>query len=178
MRQVPKSFFLELAGLPASGKTTTAYLLLDELIKRGLHCDVIPEAAARSPLSYLKRKWQFNAWTLCQAVTSILEHEARPAHDLVVLDRGLVDALCWIRWYRLTGVIEGAIADVLESFVRVQTWFQKLGLVVVLRVKFETALQRRGLTGRILNPHTYQELHEAYDFVLNNLKTDRLLKHI
>ncbi|MFQ5852547.1 MAG: hypothetical protein ACE5JU_18455 [Candidatus Binatia bacterium] len=178
MSQIPKPIFLELAGLPVAGKTTTASLLVDELTKRGLRCIVVPEAAAISPLSHLKLNWQFNAWTLCQAVASILEHGARPSHDLVVLDRGLVDALCWVRWFRLTDGIEGATADALESFARVKTWYETCNLVVILRVKFETALKRRGQTGRIVNLQSFRELHEAYDATLKDLRTDPLVKHI
>lgn len=178
MNRLPKPFFLELAGLPGAGKTTTASLLFDELMKRGIRCAVVAEAAARSPISHVKRSWQFNAWTLCQTVASILEHQARASYDVVVVDRGLVDALSWVAWFRSRGEIEGATADVLDSFAKVGTWFQAPQLILVLRVKLETALQRRGQNGRILNPQTFQELRDAYSLVCDRLKTDHVVKSI
>jgi thymidylate kinase len=154
--------FLELAGLPAAGKTTTAALISKRVSDLGLRCAVVPEAAARSPLSHLKRNWRFNAWTLCQAVTSVLEHHGTREHDVVVLDRGLVDALCWIRWFRSRSEIDLPTASTLEAFARVSAWFQVPTVVAVLRARFETALSRRGASGRIVNAQTFEELQLAY----------------
>jgi thymidylate kinase len=166
---MPTPVFIELAGLPAAGKTTTASLLQEKLTRRGLRCLVVPEAAGRSPLASLKRNWQFNVWTLCQGVSSVLEHQGRQDKDVVVLDRGLVDALCWMRWFRMRRGIEPMLADAVEAFAKVPTWFQAVRLVVVLRVKFETALKRRGQPGRIVNAETFEELHRAYSSVTKDL---------
>lgn len=178
MADVSNPVFLELAGLPASGKTTTASLLKQRLTKRGLRGTIVPEAAAESPLLHLKRDWRFNAWTLCQAVASVVEHADTEQHDVVVLDRGLLDALCWIKWFRLRSEIDTATASALESFALVPTWFRKTAVTVVLHVRFETALQRRGATGRIVNPRTFQELRRAYDGTVNELLQRELAKHV
>src|SRR5690349_21164219 len=98
--------FLELAGPPASGKTTTARLVWERFAGKGVHCSIVPEAAARSPLVNLKRSWTFNAWTLCQTVSSVLERTNSQQEDIVVLDRGLIDSLCWIQWFRSRGEID------------------------------------------------------------------------
>jgi len=170
MRSIINPIFVELAGLPASGKTTTASLLNERLSEWNLCCTVVPEAAARSPLSHLKRNWQFNAWTLCQTVGSVLECNSTREHDVIVLDRGLIDALCWIEWFRSKNEIDVATASALESFARVPTWFQQLKVIVVLRVKFETALRRRGVAGRIVNPQTFEELRRAYKSTVDELE--------
>jgi len=136
--------FVELAGLPAAGKTTTARLLKAQLSREGSQCEVVPEAAARSPLQQIKRHWKFNAWNLCEGVESILEHSTTRDLDVVILDRGLVDTLCWIQWFRSKNEIDSTTACALESFAQVPGWFREERLVIVLRVTFETALKRRG----------------------------------
>jgi len=170
MSSITNPIFVELAGLPASGKTTTASLLNERLSAWNLCCTVVPEAATKSPLSHLKRNWQFNAWTLCQTVGSVLECSSTQEHDVMVLDRGLVDALCWIEWFRSKNEIDAATANALESFAQVSTWFQQLKVIVVLRVKFETALRRRGVAGRIVNPQTFEELRRAYESTVGGLE--------
>lgn len=170
MNNTSDAVFLELAGLPAAGKTTTAALISERVSDLGLRCAVVPEAAARSPISHLKRNWRFNAWTLCQAVTSVLEHYGAREHDVVVLDRGLVDALCWIRWFRTRSAIDLSTANTLEAFARVSAWFQVPTVVAVLRARFETALSRRGGSGRIVNAQTFKELQLAYQSTVDELQ--------
>lgn len=161
-----RPLFLELAGLPAAGKTTLAGLLKSEVRRLKRNCTVVPEAAAKSPLVELKRDWRFNAWTLCQTVSRILELDQRPAKDLVVLDRGLFDAMCWITWHVKRGTLHTKEAGALCSFARLPCWFRRLDLVIVLRVDFDTALRRRKETGRILNRKTFAELERAYGATL------------
>lgn len=172
MSDVFDPIFVELAGLPASGKTTTASLLKNRLLESNLRCTVVPEAAARSPLAHLKKNWKFNAWTLCQAVGSVLEHHGTSDDVVVVLDRGLVDALCWIKWFRSKNEIDEAIASALESFAKVPAWFRHSNVTVVLRAAFETALHRRGSRGRILNEQTFSELRQAYETSVADLQRD------
>ena len=169
MSSISKPLFVELAGLPAAGKTTTAELVKKRLSERGLRCTVVPEAAEKSPLSHFKRDWRFNAWTLCQAVSSVLEHNSTQNYNVVVLDRGLIDALCWIEWFRSKSEINFTTATILESFVRIPTWFQEPKVIVALRVQFETALSRRGTSGRIVNPQTFRELRKAYERAISEL---------
>lgn len=166
--------FVELAGLPAAGKTTAAHLLNAQLLREGAQCEVVPEAAGRSPLQQIKRHWKFNAWNLCEAVESILEHSTTRDRDVVILDRGLVDALCWIQWFRSKNEINSTTACALESFAQVPAWFREERLVIVLRVTFETALKRRGAQGQIVNAVTFSELQNSYDNVLTRLHEEGL----
>jgi thymidylate kinase len=164
-----KPFFLELAGLPAAGKTTAAELLRERFVRLGLRVSVIPEQAAHSPLVKLKRDWRFNAWTLCMVVADTLALAHDSGSDVLIVDRGLVDALCWFAWYRKNGELSTADADVLCSFAKMPEWFRRIGMVIVLKANYATALARRGKTGRILNPLTFKELDAAYEEALRGL---------
>jgi thymidylate kinase len=168
-RRASRSFVLELAGVPAAGKTSTAAALREELSGRGIDSYVVAEAAARSPLKHLKRDWMFNAWTLCQTVADFLEHVEGNAHSVVIFDRGLVDALSWIRWFRLQHQIAEDTWSRLRDFARIPKWFDRTDFVLVLRAHFDTALQRRGRPGQIVNRKTYAELNEAYSATVNEI---------
>jgi thymidylate kinase len=167
-----KPIFMELAGLPAAGKTTTAELLREKLTHLGLRTVVIPEQAARSPLVKLKRNWRFNAWTLCMVVADIVALTQESESDVVIVDRGLVDALCWFAWYRRTREIDENTASVFTSLARIPEWFERLGIVFVLTSAYSTAIHRRREGGRIVNEQTYKELGSAYDEVIKNLKLE------
>lgn len=165
----PRVPIVELAGLPAAGKTTTARLIEEALTRQRIPVRVVPEAASIAPIGALKRHWFFNAWTLCTSVKEYLEASAAGDAAKVVFDRGFVDCLCWVMWYRTTGRIDEATARALEGFATAAAWFESTEVTVVLRCEFETALKRRGEGGRIVNAKTFQELRRAYDLVLNRL---------
>jgi thymidylate kinase len=163
---------VELAGVPAAGKTSTALALREELSRRSIDSHVIAEAAARSPLKHLKRAWTFNAWTLCQTVADYLEHVGDSSGSVVIFDRGLIDALAWIRWFRIQRQINDETWNALNNFARIPTWFNRTDLTFVLRVQFDTALRRHGRPGQIVNRKTYAELDEAYSATVGELVDD------
>lgn len=155
---------LELAGVPASGKTTTARLLGEWLADAGERPCMFREAAEIAPFpDDLKDSWRFNAWTLCDAVSNAVRLAASTDTHITVFDRGLFDAVCWSRWHLSRGNLDEATAASLEAFALAPAWYSSIDLVVVLEVKFETALVRRGGDeGRIFNRRTFTELEDAY----------------
>lgn len=169
MNQQLMTPIIELAGLPASGKTTAVSLLGSALAERGIRCHLIPEAASVAPIQHLKRHWFFNAWTLSTLVKEYLETDLSDEVGRVIVDRGFVDCLSWIRWFRTIARIDDRTAKALEQFATAPAWFHRTALTVVLRCSFNTALHRRGASGRILNAQTFAELEQAYDFVIAEL---------
>jgi len=166
---------IEFAGLPAAGKTTTARNLKRVLSDSGWVVQVIPEPGLRSPLQQRKREWMFNAWTLCQTVTSVIEatNGSRSPADVVILDRGLIDAMAWIGWYADRGDLTASDADIATQFALFHSWFDWVRYVFVLIVGYETACERRQQLrpGQIVNPDTMRELAAAYTNVSSGLRT-------
>src|SRR4051794_39520265 len=158
-----KPYFVELAGLPAGGKTTTAERLSEWLIAHRYTAIVIPEPGPTSKLQDAKLDWKFNAWTLCKTVSSILEHEHLQAVDFVILDRGLLDAQCWIQWFNNTGRIDADAADAIPPFAEIEGWFSRQACTVILRDAYDTAIRRRPqkAPSRIVNATTFAELWDA-----------------
>jgi len=161
--------FLELAGLPATGKTTSALLLKQRLTELGLSCSVLPERDENSSLRTLRGHWYYNAWRLCRLVAQVLEAQCGQPLDVVIVDRGVVDALCWFAWLRRRGELPDQLAKVLESFLVDPPWIRGRQLVCVMRVAYETAVARRGgRTGFVVNERTYAEVELAYSDTLRN----------
>lgn len=156
---------IELAGLPAAGKTTTAALVARSFELAGISCKIVAEAAERFPVPDRKMSWEFNAWTTCQTICSIIENAAAADTQVLILDRGLVDSLCWMRWFHDRKAIGATAFQALVSLARVDQWFGRIHEVFVLRVAFETAETRRGSRGRIVNPDVFATLRMAYDAV-------------
>lgn len=157
-----KPILVEFAGLPAAGKTTATNMLADVLRNHGLRASVVPESAALSPLTHLKRDWRFNVWTLCHTTNRLLEITTDEDPCVVIVDRGLFDAFCWIEWFKGNNAITPKTAKTLQAFATMRDLLVIPHFVFFLSVHFDTALARRGQAGKIVNAETYPQLEAAY----------------
>lgn len=159
-----RPLIIELAGPPASGKTTTATLLWELLTAAGFAASVVREAAERAPFRpEMKRDWRFTGWTLFQTVSEVLRHGTNNSDfRFVIFDRGLVDELCWIHWFSEREQIPADTRDLLFNIAEHEGWFPRNQVLCVLTAKFSTAVKRRGI-GRIINATTYDELTAIYE---------------
>jgi predicted ATPase len=164
--KMPK-LIVEFAGVPASGKTTAANSLAAVLSKRGRRVEVVREAAESAPFSGDgKEKWQFNAWTLLDAVSQSLRLQCDSAADCVIFDRGLFDARCWLDWHMFGKRLDLKVFEVLDRFAGIPDWYGQVDVVFLLQADYRVALKRRnGVVGRIVNGPTFLSLEEAYDRV-------------
>jgi thymidylate kinase len=158
-----RPLIIELAGLPAAGKTSAAEILRGRLRSHSIACMVVNEAAQRNPLQRSKCEWPFNVWSSSQTLTNILEARERGDVAVVVVDRGLIDAQCWMLWLRNQRKIDERSYIAIRDFLRGPLWASSTALVVELKVEFQTALRRRGGdTGRIFNAENFKALAQAY----------------
>jgi thymidylate kinase len=158
--------FIELCGVPAAGETTTAELLAEALGRRGYRTVMVREAASKAPVSHLKLDWRYVAWTSCELTRSFLEAEQYENQDIVILDRGFLDTVCWLRWHRAKRRLDQGTFETLREFAEISSWFDLVSHIFELQVSYATALRRRrGFAGRILNKRTYAELKLAYRVV-------------
>ena len=173
-----KPIIIELAGLPATGKSTTSNLLKNTFVHQGLNCKIIPTALTSSPLAQSKTEWIFDAWHICKTIMFLLEESLHSKNDFIIIERGLVDSLCWLEWFRLNYQIEHSLIQRIEDFATIPEWFKQTNLTIVLLADFKTALQRRGKISRIINPNTYQQLRTAYEIKINSFHANQNFKNI
>jgi predicted NUDIX family phosphoesterase len=159
-------FFIELAGTPRAGKTTTLSALAQLLCAAGVRVKIVTERALDCPIPR-KRDPAFNIWTFCATMTEVLEEAQHRKADFVLVDRGLVDAVCWMDWYRETGCLRSEEHRVIERFMLLRRWAGVLGLVLVMTVEPAVAIERDMAQGAgprpgpIMNDVTLHEFNQS-----------------
>ena len=88
---------IEFTGIPNSGKTSLIHRLRDELPKKGITVQVQREDAEIVPTEIPKKTWDRNVWITFGQLQSIVQAYHSDA-DIVLLDRGLYDAMFWARF--------------------------------------------------------------------------------
>lgn len=104
MQKSGKPLFIEFTGTPKSGKTTIAQNLSLLLRRNGFRCAMMVEKASVAPFGS-KKDMRFNIWTACQTLTNMFEY-FESSVSIVLIDRGLFDALCWTEMLQMIGEIE------------------------------------------------------------------------
>jgi predicted NUDIX family phosphoesterase/thymidylate kinase len=162
-----RPFFVEFAGTPRAGKTT-AIDLLDRILRRNRYrVRVVAERASTSPLRN-KHDPFFNLWTAATTLAQILESQDRDDH-IVLIDRGIFDALCWMDWFRSSGNLAADEYETITNFLSMPRIRRLTDLVFVLTVSPAQALDREAsgqLTSRhgaIMNPTTLADIGRSVD---------------
>jgi thymidylate kinase len=168
-RRAERPFFIELAGTPRAGKTTLLTALADALRQRGLRVDTVDRSATGCPIPD-KRDPSFNFWTFLATLLQILEAQSDDT-DVVVIDRGIVDAACWTDWHRVTGCLTEDEHRTIEEFMLLPRWTRALNLVLVMTTEPAVAVEREAAEGgrrgrgQIVNPDTLGAFNESIDRV-------------
>jgi Ni2+-binding GTPase involved in maturation of urease and hydrogenase len=168
-RRDDQPFFIELAGTPRSGKTTVLTTLARMLRERDLRVETVDESANGCPIPD-KCHPAFNVWTFCTTLTKVLAAQ-HTGTDVVLIDRGILDAACWMEWYRFTGCLTIEEHCAIETFVLHPLWARAMNLVVVMKADPAVAVGRDGAEdagrrpGPIVNPDTLGQFNASVDRV-------------
>lgn len=151
---------VEFFGLPRAGKTTAVEALAHRLARDGYNVAVVRERASVCPIRN-KMGPLFNYWTAISQLKEYVEACDRGV-DLLIADRGILDAAVWLNYKNESGEFDEEVADftrLLDNrFMNKRTllglWFTA-DIEVVLRREFErritptpgTVMNRRVLAG-------------------------------
>lgn len=163
-----RPLIIEFCGSPKSGKSSAITSLGTFLKRNGFRVRVVKEYAADSPIDD-KANWLFNVWTACSTIRHIAAYVARPASDadVVLLDRGIFDALCWLRWLSATNRIDDVTRSGIANFLLLERFRSAIDLVFIFTVSPDVSIQREHahlLTSRygtIMNPPVLEEYLNA-----------------
>jgi hypothetical protein len=90
---------IEFAGSPKAGKTSTIGQIQTFLKRCKFRVQVVVEPASVCPIRD-KQHPNFNVWTACTTLAQILERTQTPSRPedphILILDRGLFDAVSWL----------------------------------------------------------------------------------
>ncbi len=140
LEYAPRPFVMEFAGTPKSGKSTSVEALRHFFSRHGFRVHILAERAAVCPIP-MKGHLFFNTWCATSMLAELLENVDTET-DIIVVDRGLFDALVWLTLQEGRGELTAEEARTIEAFVLLERWRTLIDLAVVMEVDAEEALAR------------------------------------
>src|SRR5215471_11725926 len=140
IENAPRPFTIEFAGTPKSGKSTSVEAVRHFFTRQGFKVHVLVERASVCPIP-MKGHLFFNTWCAATMLAELLENVEAEA-DIIIIDRGLFDALVWLTMQAERGEVTKEEAHAIESFLLLDRWRTLIDLTVVMNVSAEQAIAR------------------------------------
>ena len=162
--------FVEFAGTPKSGKSACIDIV-NHFFRRLDYKVLAPaEGASKRTPYYLKDNLvAFNAWSATYALSHILEGRyGSDQYHLVIMDRGLFDALAWFELLQSRGDVREQDCTTIQNFLLVDHWRKLIDMVFLFRTDPTTSLNRENRDklidepGHAMNPAFLGDLNRAY----------------
>lgn len=177
-----KPVVLEFAGAPKAGKTTTLGQLQIFLKRCGFRVETVVERASICPIRD-KKHANFNVWTACTTLAQVLEKTQSPPRpddpDILILDRGLFDSICWLTMMERLSRIRREDLDIIDAFLRVEDWKKRVTAVVVMTASPADSLEREtghlpveGVTGSIMNLEVLEQMLKTINAAIERLEKE------
>ena len=171
---------IEFAGVPKAGKTTTLANVQTFLKRCGFRTDVVVERASVCPIRD-KKHANFNVWTACTTLAQVLEKTQNPPRaddpQILFLDRGLFDSICWLTMMERISRIRKAEREVMQEFLTIEDWSTRISAVFAMLASPEDAMRReRGVLpvenggGSIMNPEILTQIKAVNEQCIRDLK--------
>jgi predicted NUDIX family phosphoesterase len=165
-----RPFIIEFAGTPKSGKSTSVEAIRHFFSRHGFRVHVLTERAAVCPIP-MKGHLFFNTWCASSMLAELLEN-VEAETDIIIVDRGLFDALVWLTQQEKRGELTNEEARIIEKFLTLDRWRTLIDLAVVMSVSAEEALARETAQritakgGSIMNQEVLKALTDSVDDAL------------
>lgn len=144
-----RPLIVEVCGTPKAGKSALTQYVAHLFRRCGLKTCVITEPAEVNPLPE-KIDPSFNVWNLTSVLSKLLTAVDGNYH-IVLIDRGLLDCIAWLRWHYERSFVSQEELDTVGQFIRFTRWWSLLDLVIAVIVPPLVALDREPF-GTKLNP--------------------------
>lgn len=165
--QARRPIVIEFAGVPKAGKTSTLGQVYTFLKRCGFRVQIVVERASVCPIKD-KKHFTFNVWTACTTLAQVLEHTQDPPRpddpQVLILDRGLFDAIAWLRLMERLSRIRTDELRTIEEFLLADEWRKRVTGVIVMTVSPADAMRREmghlpiEGKGSIMNPEVLQQM--------------------
>jgi hypothetical protein len=160
-----RAFVIEFAGSPKSGKSTSVEAIRHFFVRQGFRVHILVERASVCPIP-MKGHLFFNTWCASTMLAELLANVETDT-DIIIVDRGLFDALVWLTLQRQRGELTGDEAQIIENFLLLERWRTLIDLAVLMRVKADEAIKRElaprisRKVGSIMNPDILSGLERS-----------------
>lgn len=166
---------IEFSGSPKAGKTSCINSLELFLKRNGFSVTIVQERASVCPVSD-KQSPMFNLWTACMTLSGLigtLENKKNQV-DVLILDRGIFDALCWFQWLVCNNKMEREQKEITEHFLLMDELVKCIDIVFAFCVQPKISIEREYATlltdklGSIMNEKVLEEYLAAINDTVCN----------
>ena len=177
-----KPLVIEFAGVPKAGKTTTLTNVSTFLKRCGFRTAIVVERASICPIQD-KKHATFNVWTACTTLAQVLEKTQTPPRaddpQILFLDRGLFDSICWITMMERISRIRPDERELIQQFLMIDNWRKRISAVFAMLASPRDAMEReqgvlpvKGTGGSIMNPDVLSQIKEVNKQCIDQLAED------
>lgn len=134
---------IEFSGSPKAGKTSCINSLELFLKRNGFSVKVVQERASVCPVSD-KQSPMFNLWTACTSLAGLIGtlEDKKNSVDVLILDRGIFDALCWFEWLVSKSKMEEKQREITEDFLLMEELIKNIDIVFAFCVQPRISIDR------------------------------------
>ncbi len=165
-----KPFIVEFLGTPEAGKTTTMNGLI-HILQKKYTIEFVRESAEISPKGFKKGGIEAHLWMQNLTINKMLEAESGEA-DIVLVDRGMVDAYFWNRYYFHKG------QKTEEQYKACNDYLHVMPIITNVAFFFfttpEEAIKRRGGEGKVVTLSFIKEFNEELVALLDEYKGQKV----
>lgn len=171
--KLPRPFIVELTGLPDSGKSTIINridVFLRRQRSREQECKIlIPQEGTRMVRNIPRNEFQHSIAASNYALQILLKHSYSIDYDILLFDRGLYDAWCFIEWLQQKRTLEQKDSECFKSFFAHDGWLKNIDVCFFVMCDPAIADNRNrkdafltSKTGVRTNSKTAAELNSAF----------------
>jgi predicted NUDIX family phosphoesterase/thymidylate kinase len=170
----PRPLFIEFSGTPKSGKTTVATGLDLFFRRNAFSVEKVYERASTCPIGN-KQHMFFNIWTACATLNAMLTAIDKDV-DVVIIDRGIYDAIIWMNFLQIIGRLAPEEFSVIRNFLLLPRWREVMDVVFVMIVDPDKAIEREHKhlltekSGSIMNKNTLSKFNRSLQETSEDIK--------
>lgn len=180
---LPRPFMLEITGTPSAGKTTTI-TEIDKFFRRiGFERVWKPQEGAEVIRHIPRTTPEYNIRTANYALNLLLDNAYGHNYDLVIFDRCIFDAYCWMNYWERKGKLNADEARNHQIHFLSKLWTNYLDTVFIMTCSPETAMKRElklalsSRLGETTNPKSIKTLSEIWKAAYETLKNNHPQLH-
>lgn len=162
-----RAFVIEFAGTPKSGKSTSVEAIRHFFSRQDFQVHVLIERASVCPIP-MKGHLFFNTWCAATMLAELIANVDTET-DIIIVDRGIFDALVWLTLQRQRHEVTADEAQIIEAFLLLDRWRSLIDLAVVMNVSPVEAMTREinnrisSKPGSIMNPEVLANISASVE---------------
>ncbi len=168
---------MEFTGSPSAGKTTTI-TELDKFLRRQGFRVLRPQEGAEVIRHIERNTPLYNIRTGIYALTQLIDFSAGHPYDVVIFDRCIFDAYCWMMYWVEKGKLSSEEKDIIQAFFLSRFWANKIDVAYFMICEPEVAAERElrialsQKLGETTSPQSIRTLVERYKQTHETLSRD------